>query len=182
MHSVLVSSTWSEGLLAARASGVRDRTGGGDAKRGGRGEEGGRGGAEALKRQKEAEELKAKQEAEEAEKKRIEEEEKAKNQVTEKKEEAEERREANADDSLSGLATPPLSASTEGSADQKEAADDETKKEDAGTASNDAIVIDSDEDDVPLAFAPRLAVLRGQRRSISPIRLLLQAHHILLPT
>ena len=122
--------------------------------------------AEALKRQQEAEEAAKKKAEEDAERKRIEEEEKAKSAATAevskeedgKKEEG--KKEAVGDDSLSGLATPPLpTAGGEGGPAETEVKG-EAKKADPGQAANDAIVIDSDgddddEDDVPLAFAPK---------------------------
>ncbi|CBQ72150.1 conserved hypothetical protein [Sporisorium reilianum SRZ2] len=111
--------------------------------------------AEALKRQQEAEEAAKKKAEQEAERKRIEDEEKASKadtldagKGTDGKQE---------DDSMTGLATPPLPAGVE--------------KEDAGNAAKDAIVIDSDgddedEDDVPLAFAPKAGPADGAGKTI----------------
>ncbi|SJX62021.1 uncharacterized protein SRS1_10649 [Sporisorium reilianum f. sp. reilianum] len=108
--------------------------------------------AEALKRQQEAEEAAKKKAEQEAERKRIEDEEMASKAGT--LDGANGKQE---DDSMTGLATPPLPAGVE--------------KEDAGNAAKDAIVIDSDgddedEDDVPLAFAPKAGPADGAGKTI----------------
>lgn len=123
--------------------------------------------AEALKQQQQAEQDAKKKAEEEAERKRIEDEEKAKNAVAaafDKKDDqdmqnADAKKQANADDTLSGLATPPLPSAKIDSTEADKTDTGDAKKDDSGHAANDAIVIDSDgdddEDDVPLAFAPK---------------------------
>ncbi|SOV04821.1 uncharacterized protein UDID_02843 [Ustilago sp. UG-2017a] len=126
--------------------------------------------AEALKKQQKAK-AEAKKKAEvEAERKKKEDEEKAKAQPAEesKKEDLTEtgdgKKDSGADDSLSGLTTPPLPPVKSEGAEMKPSSN-EAKKEDPGKAANDAIVIDSDgdddEDDVPLAFAPKAGAAEG---------------------
>ncbi|SPO22120.1 uncharacterized protein UTRI_02125_B [Ustilago trichophora] len=124
---------------------------------------------QALIRQQAAEEEARKKAQEEAERKRVEDEGKAKNAFAagDKKDAAGEgaqgaegKKEQVGDDSLSGLATPPLPAApTDDAVKVETGASAQAKKEDPGKAANDAIIIDSDgdddEDDVPLAFAPK---------------------------
>lgn len=124
---------------------------------------------EALKRQQEAEMLARKKAEEEAERKRVQDENKTKvalaaddkkDELEEGAQEAEGKKEQVGDVSLSGLATPPLPPATADAVRAETRASAEAKKEDSGKAANDAIVIDSDgdddEDDVPLAFAPKV--------------------------
>ncbi|KAJ1029370.1 hypothetical protein NDA13_002621 [Ustilago tritici] len=130
--------------------------------------------AEELKKQQQAE-AEAKKKAEvEAERKK-EDEEKAKAQPAEesKKEDLTEtgdgKKDSGADDSFSGLTTPPLPPAKSEDAEMKPSSN-EAKKEDPGKAANDAIVIDSDgdddEDDVPLAFAPKAGAAEGSSKAI----------------
>ncbi|TKY87326.1 hypothetical protein EX895_004003 [Sporisorium graminicola] len=134
--------------------------------------------AEALKRQQEVEEAAKKKAEEEAERKRIEDEERASKAGPM---EADKEAAINAagagtkpeDDPMTGLAAPLLPAGVD-----KKDENSDVKQLDAGTAADDAIVIDSDgddEDDVPLAFAPKAGAAEGASKTIdltqSPARL-----------
>ncbi|GAC92662.1 hypothetical protein PHSY_000216 [Pseudozyma hubeiensis SY62] len=120
--------------------------------------------AEALKMQQQAEEAAKKKAEEEAERKRLEAEEQAASADTKNgtMKDGEGKKE---DDSLAGLATPPLLTITTDQKEAQSASSADAKKPDAGTAAGDAIVIDSDgddEDDVPLAFAPKAGAADGK--------------------
>ncbi|KAJ1027121.1 hypothetical protein NDA18_003137 [Ustilago nuda] len=131
--------------------------------------------AEALKEQQQAEAEAKKKAKVEEERKKKKDEEKAKAQLAEesKKEDLTEtgdgKKDSGADDSFSGLTTPPLPPAKSEGAEMKPSSN-EAKKEDSGKAANDAIVIDSDgdddEDDVPLAFAPKAGAAEGSSKAI----------------
>lgn len=131
--------------------------------------------AEALKKQQQAEAEAKKKAKVEEERKKKKDEEKAKAQPAEesKKEDLTEtgdgKKDSGADDSFSGLTTPPLPPAKSEGAEMKPSSN-EAKKEDPGKAANDAIVIDSDgdddEDDVPLAFAPKAGAAEGSSKAI----------------
>ncbi|CCF53057.1 hypothetical protein NDA11_007323 [Ustilago hordei] len=131
--------------------------------------------AEALKKQQQAEAEAKKKAKVEEERKKKKDEEKAKAQPAEesKKEDLTEtgdgKKDSGADDSFSGLTTPPLPPAKSEGAEMKPGSN-EAKKKDPGKAANDAIVIDSDgdddEDDVPLAFAPKAGAAEGSSKAI----------------
>ncbi|SPO23446.1 uncharacterized protein UTRI_02125 [Ustilago trichophora] len=131
---------------------------------------------EALKRQQEAEELARKKAQEEAERKRAEDEQKTKDALAadDKKDALEEgaqgKKEQVQNVSLSGLATPPLPPATADAVKAETWASAKAKEEDSAKAANEAIVIDSDgdddEDDVPLAFAPKVGATDGASKPI----------------
>lgn len=120
--------------------------------------------AEALKMQQQAEEAAKMKAEEEAERVHLEAEDKAASADTKNGnlKDGEGKKE---DDSLAGLATPPLPTTATDQGGAQSASSGDAKKQDAGNAAGDTIVIDSDgddEDDVPLAFAPKAGAADGK--------------------